>query len=55
MTETDTGEGKLYLVTGIDLFSRRLLGCAMGLATTPPWSSPPCTWPPRPAAGMSAV
>lgn len=30
MTEITTGEGKLYLVTVIDLFSRRLLGYAMG-------------------------
>ncbi|MFI0730257.1 IS3 family transposase [Streptomyces sp. NPDC021225] len=30
MTEIETGEGKLYLVTVIDLFSRRLLGYAMG-------------------------
>ncbi|WP_431675983.1 IS3 family transposase [Kitasatospora sp. KL5] len=30
MTEIDTGEGKLYLATVIDLFSRRCLGYAMG-------------------------
>ena len=28
MTEIPTGEGKLYAATVIDLFSRRLLGCA---------------------------
>ncbi|MFF2820990.1 IS3 family transposase [Kitasatospora cineracea] len=31
MTEIDTGEGKLHLATVIDLFSRRLLGYAMGV------------------------
>ncbi|WP_256082936.1 IS3 family transposase [Streptomyces sp. AVP053U2] len=30
MTEIETGEGKLYLATVIGLFSRRLLGYAMG-------------------------
>ncbi|MGW7365904.1 DDE-type integrase/transposase/recombinase [Streptomyces sp. NPDC054841] len=30
LTEIDTGEGKLYLATVIDLFSRRWLGYAMG-------------------------
>ncbi len=30
MTEIETGEGKLYLATVIDLFSRRLPGYAMG-------------------------
>jgi putative transposase len=29
LTEVDTGEGKLYLATVLDLFSRRLLGYAM--------------------------
>ncbi len=29
LTEIDTGEGKLYLATVIDLLSRRLLGYAM--------------------------
>ncbi|WP_374116244.1 hypothetical protein [Streptomyces sp. CoH27] len=30
MTEIDTSEGKFYLARVIDLFSRRLLGYAMG-------------------------
>lgn len=30
MTEIETGDGKLYSATVIDLFSRRLLGYAMG-------------------------
>lgn len=28
LTEIVTGEGKLYLATVLDLFSRRCLGCA---------------------------
>ena len=35
MTEIPTGEGKLYLSTAIDLFSRRLLGYATGCTRTP--------------------
>jgi len=30
LTEIDTGEGKLYLASVLDLYSRRLLGVAMG-------------------------
>ncbi|WP_412566380.1 DDE-type integrase/transposase/recombinase [Streptomyces europaeiscabiei] len=30
MTEIETGEGKIYLATVIDAFSRRCLGYAMG-------------------------
>ncbi len=41
MTEIVTSEGKLYLATVIDLFSRRLLGYAMGAPTTTPNSSSP--------------
>ncbi|MFD3558100.1 IS3 family transposase [Streptomyces sp. NPDC058686] len=55
MTEIETGEGKLYLATVIDLFSGRLLGCATGARHVPNWSSPPCTWPRRPAAATCAA
>ncbi|MFF2807096.1 IS3 family transposase [Streptomyces sp. NPDC058000] len=41
MTKIDTSEGKLYLATVIDLFSRRLPGYAMGARQTPTWSPPP--------------
>lgn len=39
MTEIETGEGKIYLATVIDAFSRRCLGCAMGPSMTRPWSA----------------
>ncbi|WP_257980972.1 IS3 family transposase [Streptomyces sp. CB02959] len=53
MTEIDTGEGKLYLATVIDLHSRRLLGYAMDAHLTPNSWSPRCGWLPQPAAAPS--
>jgi len=40
MTEIVTGEGKLYLATVTDLYSRRILGFAMGAQHDAHWSSP---------------
>ncbi|MGI5149549.1 IS3 family transposase [Plantactinospora sp. CA-294935] len=40
MTEIRTDEGKLYLATVIDLYSRRILGYAMGAHHDAGWSSP---------------
>ncbi|HEU5474697.1 MAG TPA: DDE-type integrase/transposase/recombinase [Actinophytocola sp.] len=53
MTEIPTDEGKLYLSTAIDLFSRRLLGYAT--STHPDANSlvRPSRWPWRRAAGRS--
>ncbi|MGW5254176.1 hypothetical protein ACWERW_14340 [Streptomyces sp. NPDC004012] len=44
MTEIDTGEGKFYLASGRDAFSRRALGYAMGPGATPPWPVLHCRW-----------
>lgn len=48
MTEISTDEGKLYLSTAIDLFSRRLLGYAAGCHRTPNWQVRPSRWPSPP-------
>ncbi|WP_433386258.1 DDE-type integrase/transposase/recombinase [Micromonospora sp. KLBMP9576] len=40
MTEIVTGEGKLYLATVIDLYSRRSSATPWASTTTPAWSSP---------------
>jgi transposase InsO family protein len=40
MTEIVTGEDKLYLATVTDLYSRRILGFAMGAQHDAHWSSP---------------
>jgi transposase InsO family protein len=55
MTEFDTGEGKLYLATVIDLFSRRCLGYAMGEHHDVPWSAPLCGWRQPPAEATWTV
>lgn len=55
MTEIVTGEGELYLATVIDLFSRRLLGYAMGARHDADPSLPRATWRPQPAAETSAA
>lgn len=55
MTGIDTGEGKLYLATVIDLFSRRLLGYAMGARHDAELVWPHSTWPRPPGAATSAA
>ncbi|MFF4764708.1 IS3 family transposase [Streptomyces sp. NPDC001292] len=55
MTEIDTGEGKFYLATVIDLFSRRLLGYAMGARHDAGLWWPHSTWPRPPGAATSAA
>ncbi|WP_373464495.1 DDE-type integrase/transposase/recombinase [Streptomyces sp. V4I2] len=55
MTEIDTGEGKLYLATVIDLFSRRLLGYAMGAHHDGELVVAARTWRRPPAAGTCAA
>ena len=53
ITEIPTGEGKLYLATVLDLYSRRLLACPISEHPTP--CSPPTRSRslPRPVAGAS--
>jgi putative transposase len=53
LTEIDTDEGKLYLATVLDLFSRRLLGYATSAHHDANLASPRCAWPPQPEAATS--
>ncbi len=55
LTEIDTGEGKLYWATVIDLFSRRLLGYAMASGMMRSWWWRRSTWPRPPAAATYAA
>jgi hypothetical protein len=49
-TEIPTDEGKLYLDSVLDACSRRVLGFALGTATTRNWPTPRWPWPWRSAA-----
>ena len=40
-----TGQGWLYLVAVLDVFTRRVVGWAMSPSSMPHWSSPPSAWP----------
>ena len=53
MTEIPTGEGKLYLATVIDLYSRRLLACPIGEHPDAGWPATRSRSPPRPAAAAT--
>ncbi|MFF7234662.1 IS3 family transposase [Streptomyces sioyaensis] len=54
MTEIETGEGKPYLATVLDLFSR-CSASRWALTMTPPWSARRSRWLPRPAAAAWTV
>jgi putative transposase len=51
MTEIPTDEGKLYLSTALDLFSRRLLGYATGTSPDAELAGQTSRWPWPPAVG----
>ena len=54
ITEIPTDEGKLYLATVLDLYSRRLLACPTSLSTrTPSWRATRSRWPPPSAAART--
>ena len=50
ITEIPTDEGKLYLATVLDLFSRKLLACPTSNTPTLSWARTRSRSPPRPAA-----
>ena len=50
ITEIPTDEGKLYLATVLDLFSRKLLACPTGSTQTPNWPATRSRSQPRSAA-----
>jgi transposase InsO family protein len=52
-TEIISGEGRLWCTSVIDLFSRRLLGYALGEHHARTWWLRRCRWRWRPAAAAS--
>lgn len=54
MTYLHTEEGWLYLAVIIDLYSRRVIGWAMGERMRPSWPAMPCAWPCGGASSLKA-